>query len=142
MTLNSTPKDLGRVRDAASVPQKMRFRLRSTIPAAGAMRALERVADKALQLGEASLCNYRSHSSSQCKNASLLHYAVSACIIFLLDDLSHDGYILHDQLALSERLRSSTCPRKNWRCSHGKECQGLGVSGSCKPASSPHVICP
>ena len=41
------------------------------------MRALERVADKALQLGESALCNYRSHSSSQCKNAALLHYAVS-----------------------------------------------------------------
>ena len=40
------------------------------------MRALERVADKALQLGEAALCSYRSHSSSQCKNAALLHYAV------------------------------------------------------------------
>ena len=45
---------------------------------AGAVRALERVADKALQLGEAALCGYRSHSSSQCKNAALLHYAVSA----------------------------------------------------------------
>ena len=44
--------------------------------AADAMRALERVADKALQLGEAALCSYRSHSSSQCKNAALLHYAV------------------------------------------------------------------
>ena len=44
---------------------------------AGAVRALERVADKALQLGEAALSGYRSHSSSQCKNAALLHYAVS-----------------------------------------------------------------
>ena len=41
------------------------------------MRALEKVADKALQLGESALCNYRCHSSSQCKNAALLHYAVS-----------------------------------------------------------------
>lgn len=41
------------------------------------MRALEKVADKALQLGESALCNYRCHSSSQSKNAALLHYAVS-----------------------------------------------------------------
>ena len=43
---------------------------------ADAVRALGKVADKALQLGKAALCSYRSHSSSQCKNAALLHYAV------------------------------------------------------------------
>ena len=68
---------------AENAPAPISFRLvrlfphETLAPCADSMRALEKVADKALQLGESALCSYRSHSSSQCKNAALLHYAVS-----------------------------------------------------------------
>ncbi|CAL8467397.1 g6934 [Coccomyxa elongata] len=40
------------------------------------MHALERVADRALQVGEAAVCSYRSHRSSQAQNAAILYRAV------------------------------------------------------------------
>ncbi|EIE24413.1 hypothetical protein COCSUDRAFT_61838 [Coccomyxa subellipsoidea C-169] len=40
------------------------------------MHALERVADRALQVGEAAVCSYRSHRSSQAQNAAILYQAV------------------------------------------------------------------
>ncbi len=46
------------------------------------MHALERVADRALQVGEAAVCSYRSHRSSQAQNAAILYQAVSGPICF------------------------------------------------------------
>lgn len=46
------------------------------VRAADAIAALERVADKALQVGEAALANYRCNRSSQTENAAILHRAV------------------------------------------------------------------
>lgn len=43
---------------------------------ADTMHALERVADRALQVGEAAVCSYRSHRSSQAQNAAILYWAV------------------------------------------------------------------
>ena len=43
---------------------------------AGAIAALERVADRALQVGEAALGNYRGNRSSQSQNAAILRRAV------------------------------------------------------------------
>ena len=43
---------------------------------AEAIAALERVADRALQVGEAALANYRCNRSSQSQNVAILHCAV------------------------------------------------------------------
>ncbi len=48
------------------------------VPITGTVQALERVADRALQVAEAAVCNYRSHRSSQSKNAAILYHAVGA----------------------------------------------------------------
>lgn len=51
---------------------------------ADTLHALERVADRALQVGEAAVCAYRSHRSSQAQNAAILYQAVRVPSLFLL----------------------------------------------------------
>ncbi len=89
---------------------------------AGAMRPLEKVADKALQLGEVALLNYRSHSSSQCRNAARLHYAVRPCYLFSIyiclcggnpqpEAIGHSPACLQPESGASRICTVCNCPK-------------------------------
>ena len=101
---------------------------------ADTMHALERVADRALQVGEAAVCSYRSHRSSQAQNAAILYQAVCLLLASTLGCHAPDSIMFSTctaVLASQSKRRGAGVFKLSWTLSWQPVRHGADMLAAC-----------